>query len=240
MTRELRVVVLVLVIALPCSAATNSQGNALVDMKEKLNATVDQLSNWNPIQVNPCTWDSVICDNSNNVVQVTLAARGFNGVLSPRIGELQYLTDLDQDPGLRRMTEAILKAIEDRCRQEEEAAASAALAARPKLAGRAGDRHARPRSLAGNRITGSIPEQFGNLSSLTRLDLGDNLLVGEIPASLGKLSRLRQLTLSQNNLDGTIPESIANISSLQDIFSGQSPGLIVRLVITVALYWGMA
>ncbi|KAL6909800.1 hypothetical protein ACP4OV_001459 [Aristida adscensionis] len=37
----------------------------------------------------------------------------------------------DQDPGLRRMTEAILKAIEDRRHQEEEAAAYAALAARP-------------------------------------------------------------------------------------------------------------
>ncbi|KAL6839851.1 hypothetical protein ACP4OV_029661 [Aristida adscensionis] len=37
----------------------------------------------------------------------------------------------DPDPGLRRMTKAILKAIEDRCRQEEEAAASAARAARP-------------------------------------------------------------------------------------------------------------
>ncbi|KAL6841681.1 hypothetical protein ACP4OV_028510 [Aristida adscensionis] len=44
------------------------------------------------------------------------------------------LVHQDQDPGLRRMTEAILKAIEDRRRQEEEAAASAALTARPPLA----------------------------------------------------------------------------------------------------------
>ncbi|KAL6871506.1 hypothetical protein ACP4OV_014335 [Aristida adscensionis] len=45
--------------------------------------------------------------------------------------EAGSLVHQDQDPGLRRMTEAILKAIEDRRRQEEEAAASAALAARP-------------------------------------------------------------------------------------------------------------
>jgi hypothetical protein len=45
-------------------------GEALYDMKLKLN-TSDQLSDWNENQVNPCTWDSVICDNNNNnVVQV--------------------------------------------------------------------------------------------------------------------------------------------------------------------------
>jgi hypothetical protein len=69
-------------------------GDALYDMKQKLNVTGNQLSDWNQNQVNPCTWNSVICDNNNNVIQVTLAARGFAGVLSPRIGELKYLTVL--------------------------------------------------------------------------------------------------------------------------------------------------
>ena len=45
-------------------------GDALYDMKLKLNATGNQLSDWNQNQVNPCTWNSVICDNNNNVVQV--------------------------------------------------------------------------------------------------------------------------------------------------------------------------
>jgi len=48
-------------------------------------------------------------------------------------------------------------------------------------------------SLAGNNITGVIPEQFGNLSRLTSLDLEDNLLIGPIPASLGRLSKLQLL-----------------------------------------------
>jgi len=47
--------------------------------------------------------------------------------------------------------------------------------------------------LAGNNITGVIPEQFGNLSRLTSLDLEDNLLIGPIPASLGRLSKLQLL-----------------------------------------------
>ncbi|KAL0911973.1 hypothetical protein M5K25_017913 [Dendrobium thyrsiflorum] len=71
-----------------------SDWDALVDMRNKLNATSTQLSDWNQNQVTPCTWNSVICDTNNNVVQVTLANIGFSGILSPRIGELMHLTVL--------------------------------------------------------------------------------------------------------------------------------------------------
>jgi hypothetical protein len=43
-------------------------------MKQKLNVTGGQLSDWNQNQVNPCTWNSVICDNNNNVIQVLVGA----------------------------------------------------------------------------------------------------------------------------------------------------------------------
>ncbi|XP_042417603.1 LRR receptor kinase SERK2-like isoform X4 [Zingiber officinale] len=70
---------------------SDRQGDALYDMRVRLNATANQLTDWNQNQVNPCTWNSVICDSDNNVIRVTLSSMGFNGVLSPRIGELQYL-----------------------------------------------------------------------------------------------------------------------------------------------------
>lgn len=44
--------------------------------------------------------------------------------------------------------------------------------------------------LQGNGITGKIPEEFGNLTNLTMLDLENNHLTGEIPSSLGKLNEL--------------------------------------------------
>ncbi|RLN42061.1 hypothetical protein C2845_PM01G31140 [Panicum miliaceum] len=135
---------LVLASLLPVSAS-NREGDVLLDMKLTLNATDNQLADWNPVHVTPCTWSHIIYDENNSVVQV---------------------------------------------------------------------------SLLGNKITGGITEQFGNLSRLIGLYLEDNLLVGAIPASLGQLSNLQYLILSQNNLDGSIPDTLANMSSLIEIFSG--------------------
>lgn len=48
-------------------------------------------------------------------------------------------------------------------------------------------------TLKGNGITGEIPEDFGNLTSLTSLDMEDNQLTGRIPSTIGKLKKLQFL-----------------------------------------------
>lgn len=48
-------------------------------------------------------------------------------------------------------------------------------------------------TLKGNGITGGIPDDFGNLTSLTSLDLEDNQLSGLIPSTLGNLKKLQFL-----------------------------------------------
>ncbi|XP_058750758.1 probable LRR receptor-like serine/threonine-protein kinase At5g10290 [Vicia villosa] len=67
---------------------------------------------------------------------------------------------------------------------------------------------------SGNRITGEIRKEVGNLTSLVRLDLETNMLTGGIPSSFGNLKRLQFLTLSQNLLKGTIPESLSSVPNL--------------------------
>lgn len=49
------------------------------------------------------------------------------------------------------------------------------------------------RELYSNNITGPIPSDLGNLTSLVSLDLYLNSFTGPIPDSLGKLSKLRFL-----------------------------------------------
>ena len=69
-------------------------------------------------------------------------------------------------------------------------------------------------SLSSNQLTGSIPAELGNLSSLVVLSLSSNQLTGSIPAELGNLSSLRGLYLSNNHLTGSIPAELGNLSSL--------------------------
>ena len=63
-------------------------------------------------------------------------------------------------------------------------------------------------SLYGNRLTGMIPPQIGNLVKLTVLSLHKNNLTGMIPPEIGNLAELTVLTLSDNQLTGGIPESV--------------------------------
>ncbi|KAI7755588.1 hypothetical protein M8C21_029294 [Ambrosia artemisiifolia] len=77
-------------------------------------------------------------------------------------------------------------------------------------------------SLQGNQITGGIPEDYGNLTSLTMLDLENNRLTGPIPSSLGNLKNLQFLILSQNNLEGPIPDSLSSLPNLTSILLGSN------------------
>jgi hypothetical protein len=162
---ELLSIILIVASLLPFSAS-DRQGDALYDMKLKLNATGSQLSDWNQNQVNPCTWNSVICDNNNNVVQVTLASMGFTGVLSPRIGELEYLNVLSL-PG-NNITGGIPEQFGNLSRLTN-------------------------LDLEDNLLVGPIPASLGQLSKLQILILSQNNLNGSIPESLTSISSLTDM-----------------------------------------------
>uniref|UniRef100_A0A0D3F3P7 non-specific serine/threonine protein kinase n=1 Tax=Oryza barthii TaxID=65489 RepID=A0A0D3F3P7_9ORYZ len=183
--RELRVAVLIIAVSLPSFSASDRQGDALYDMKQKLNVTGNQLSDWNQNQVNPCTWNSVICDNNNNVIQVTLAARGFAGVLSPRIGELKYLTVLSLAGN--RISGGIPEQFGN-------------LSSLTSL------------DLEDNLLVGEIPASLGQLSKLQLLILSDNNFNGSIPDSLAKISSLTDIRLANNNLSGQIPGPLFQVA----------------------------
>ncbi|KAL6570542.1 hypothetical protein OROGR_000092 [Orobanche gracilis] len=87
-------------------------------------------------------------------------------------------------------------------------------------------------SLLGNGLSGRIPDEIGNITTLEELGLEDNLLEGNLPASLGNLRNLRILQISANNFNGTIPETYGNLRNLTDFridgsnMSGRMPDFI--------------
>ncbi|XP_050367983.1 LRR receptor-like serine/threonine-protein kinase GHR1 [Argentina anserina] len=96
-------------------------------------------------------------------------------------------------------------------------------------------------SMANNTISGKIPDNIGDFTSLEFLDLSNNLFSSSLPPGIGKLGSLRNLSLGGNNLSGSIPDSISGLSSIQSLdlshnsFSGPLPSALTKLSSLVSL-----
>ncbi|XP_019443853.1 PREDICTED: probable LRR receptor-like serine/threonine-protein kinase At1g53440 [Lupinus angustifolius] len=86
--------------------------------------------------------------------------------------------------------------------------------------------------LLGNRLSGPIPSEIGDITSLQFLILEDNQLGGPLPPSLGNLTELLLLLLSGNNFTGTMPEELGKLTNLTEFridgssLSGKIPSFI--------------
>ena len=67
--------------------------------------------------------------------------------------------------------------------------------------------------LRGNDLSGPIPRELGNLSSLAILDLRNNDLTGQIPRELENLSNLVDINLSGNSLTGCVPSKLLDVEN---------------------------
>jgi Leucine-rich repeat (LRR) protein len=71
--------------------------------------------------------------------------------------------------------------------------------------------------LGQNNLIGTIPNELGNLTELSRLNLRNNQISGEIPVEIGNLTKLTQLFLENNQLTGIIPTEIGNLVDLEQL-----------------------
>ncbi|CAL5211642.1 unnamed protein product [Lathyrus oleraceus] len=79
--------------------------------------------------------------------------------------------------------------------------------------------------LHGNKFTGTIPSNIGNLTSLRELNVNGNQLVGMIPDSLANME-LQKLELDNNMFVGPIPKFKATtVSYASNSFCQSKPGL---------------
>ena len=76
-------------------------------------------------------------------------------------------------------------------------------------------------NLIGNRLSGTIPEELGSLTNLWYLNLSENPFGGEITAELGGLSSLRELYLYENQLTGMIPAQLGSLANLEYLDLGR-------------------
>ncbi|KAG2372451.1 leucine-rich repeat receptor-like serine/threonine-protein [Vigna angularis] len=70
-------------------------------------------------------------------------------------------------------------------------------------------------SILGNRVTGPIPKELGNITTLKSLVVEFNQLSGELPLELGNLPQLERFRLGDNQFSGTLPDFIQKWKSLE-------------------------
>ncbi|KAM3699504.1 hypothetical protein ACJW31_05G030600 [Castanea mollissima] len=68
--------------------------------------------------------------------------------------------------------------------------------------------------LSFNKLTGEIPPDLGQLSSIFALNLSHNQINGPIPKTFSNLTQLESLDLSHNNLSGEIPSVLTDLTFL--------------------------
>ena len=73
-----------------------------------------------------------------------------------------------------------------------------------------------------NSLSGPIPPELGKLANLTYLDFNGNDLSGPIPPELGGLSKLTSLNLHNNDLSGPIPPELGGLSNLTLLWLGDN------------------
>eukprot|EP00253_Pinus_taeda_P031186 PITA_31186 len=98
-------------------------------------------------------------------------------------------------------------------------------------------------NLSGRNLTGSVPEEIGQLTALVNVSLENNNLIGPLP-DLSGLIMLERLHLQNNSLNGSLPDWLFNLNNLKELFlqnnnfSGVIPGQLFYKTSLNAIFTG--
>ncbi|KAL9438023.1 hypothetical protein AB3S75_023815 [Citrus x aurantiifolia] len=187
---------------------------ALGDIADRLGKT-----DWN-LSVDPCSgrggWfvdlkkNAVTCNCSYSggtvchVVSIILKEQSLPGVLPPELSRLPFLQEID-------LTRNYLNGT-----------IPSEWASLPLV----------NISFLANRLTGPIPKNFANISTLANLTVQFNRLSGELPEELGSLFNLEKFHINSNNFTGELPQTFAKLTNMKDFrisdnqFTGEIPSFI--------------
>ncbi|XP_044979736.1 receptor kinase-like protein Xa21 [Hordeum vulgare subsp. vulgare] len=173
------------------------------------------LASWNTSS-HFCRWSGVACSRQKQVVALRLGSSNLPGRISPHLGNLSALTELDL--GGNRLSGEIPPELGRLSSLRSLNLSGNFLTGAIPAAIAAGCTNLTSLVLGPNSLRGTIPAQIGTtLRKLTVLDLHRNNLTGHIPPSLGELRSMQVLSLCFNNLSGEIPAALGNLTGLQEL-----------------------
>ncbi|KAI9115864.1 hypothetical protein K1719_012794 [Acacia pycnantha] len=185
---------------------------ALLDFKSRIVQDPFKIMNlWNN-SIHHCKWVGITCNISpGRVVQLTLGEKRLAGTVSPSIGNLTFLRELNLSFNIFH---GEFPHEVGRLLYLQNLSISANYFGGSIPSNLTHCKELRILFAGQNNFTGKIPTWVGNFTSLSRLTLAKNKFHGGIPNEIGHLSGLTVLILFDNYLSGTIPSSIYNISSI--------------------------
>ena len=139
-----------------------------------------------------CSWgnQTVICDDTERLVQVDFRSRTFGGHVPIATGMLSDLTFL-------RLSDIALTGT-----------VPSEVGFLTKLTFL---------DCGGNTLTGIVPTEVGMLSQLTFVNLTGNQLTGKIPSEIGLLTGLTYLGWGGNKVTGPIPSEVGRLTNLEEL-----------------------
>ncbi|WVZ94634.1 hypothetical protein U9M48_040503 [Paspalum notatum var. saurae] len=84
-------------------------------------------------------------------------------------------------------------------------------------------------SLAINPLSGTLPKELGDLTSLITLGISLNNYTGELPSELGNLAKLEQIYFDSSGFSGPFPSTFSKRSYGHRDFTGKIPDFIGSL-----------
>ncbi|KAK8312557.1 hypothetical protein V6Z12_D01G050600 [Gossypium hirsutum] len=186
-----------------------------------------------------------IC-NASQLTQLDVSQNYFSGSIPDNLGNLRNLKVLDlQDNNLTSLGLSFLSSLTN-CRGLEYLIFGENQLLSGQLPGLVGNlsRSLRRFDASFCNISGSIPSEIGNLSSLISIVLFDSKLTGTIPTTVGGLKELQSLSLENNKLEGSIPFELCHLNKLAFLFltnnklSGPIPACLGNLISLRNLFLG--
>ncbi|KAG8090012.1 hypothetical protein GUJ93_ZPchr0011g27136 [Zizania palustris] len=192
---------------------------ALLSFKSMLSSPSEGwLASWNASN-HLCSWAGVSCSrrHPDRVVSLLLNSCNLSGRISPFLGNLSFLRELDLGGNL--LVGEIPQELGRLSRLVSLNLSENSIQGSIPVAIAGGCTNLTSLDLNSNELQGSIPFQIGTtMKNLAYLSLWKNNLSGEIPLSLAELPLLQRLYLTSNMLSGEIPPALGNLTSVQQLY----------------------
>ncbi|XP_045813769.1 probable LRR receptor-like serine/threonine-protein kinase At3g47570 [Trifolium pratense] len=216
---------------------------ALLKFKESISTDpYKTLESWNS-SIHFCKWRGITCNPMHQrVIGLNLNKYQLHGSLSPHIGNLTFLRNLDL--GTNSFYGEIPKELGKLLQLQY------LFLSNNSFVGKIPTNLTYCSNLKylfmdGNKLVGKIPIEIGSLKKLQMMSIYKNKLTGGIPSSIGNLSFVMMLDFVRNNLEGDIPQAICRLKNLhylglgENNLSGTPPSCLYNITSLTIFYMPM-